>query len=85
MCIFDGTTKHDDITAAVIGCKGSNETIVNLSTEFTILELIILRNGSTVMNKFETGPVRQKRGKCLDQLLMVHLFYVLKLLSCENE
>lgn len=52
-CIFEGRPANVRTTvfsAAVIGCIDSKETIVNLGVNNEVLELLLLRNGTTLQN-----------------------------------
>merc|ERR1739838_163612 len=70
-CIFEGRPQNVRSTifsAAVIGCIDSKETIVNLGVNNEVLELLLLRNGTTLQNiliplnnMIEDVPIRNLR------------------------
>jgi hypothetical protein len=50
-CIFEGSPGNvtsNTFSAAVVGCKDSDETIVNLGLKDKVLELLLLKNGTTL-------------------------------------
>jgi len=69
---FEGSPENENSTsfsAAIIGCMDSEETIVNLSVDNEVLELMLLRNGTTIQNTWNEPqfnenlhPSRQKRS-----------------------
>jgi hypothetical protein len=67
-CMFEGSpkNKNSSFTAVVIGCMDSVETIVNLGVKNKVLELLLLKNGTTLQNTWNENlyPSRSKRGKC---------------------
>ena len=56
-CMFEGNPKNENssFTSVIIGCMDSEETIVNLGVKNKVLELLLLKNGTTLQSK---------RGKC---------------------
>ena len=74
-CLFDGrpgNEKSNSFEAVISGCMGSEETIVNLSIDNKVLELTLLKNGTTLQLQHENlHHSRTKRGKCI-----MAIFYV---------
>ena len=76
-CIFEGSPANLSSTifsASIIGCYDSEETIVNLGVNNEILELLILKNGTTFQNNWSESQIennlfhsRTKRGMKLQQ------------------
>ena len=51
ICIFEGNPMYSGTTifsATIVGCLDSEETIVNLGVNNTVLELLLLKNGTTL-------------------------------------
>ena len=71
-CLFEGSPENENSTsfsAAIIGCMDSEETIVNLSVNNEVQELLLLKNGTTIQNTWNKSqfnenlhPSRQKRS-----------------------
>jgi len=52
-CLFEGNPEDENsigFTAAISGCMDSEETIVNLGVNNQVLELLLLKNGTTFQN-----------------------------------
>jgi hypothetical protein len=56
-CMFEGRPEKNENSssffAVVIGCKDSEETIVNIAVENKVLEFLLLKNGTTLQNSWE--------------------------------
>jgi len=68
-CLFEGSPENENSTISfskIIGCIDSKETIMNVGIKDEILELVLLKNGTTLWNKpqFEQRlySSRQKRS-----------------------
>ena len=58
-CLFEGSPLKENsiiFSAAIIGCKDSEETIVNLGVNNDVLEFTLLKNGTTLQNIWILQP-----------------------------
>jgi len=69
ICIFEGNPMYSGTTifsAAIVGCLDSEETVVNLGVNNTVLELLLLKNGTTlenIWNDSRYSKAKQRREK----------------------
>ena len=71
ICIFEGNPQNESETifsAAIIGCLDSEETIVNVAVNNTVLELLLLNNGTTFEHtwndlQYSNKSLKSQRGK----------------------
>ena len=72
-CLFEGypdNADQSDFIAAVSGCFDSEETIINFGVGNEVLELLLLNNGTTILQKaigttedeYHPDSMRKKRG-----------------------
>jgi len=66
-CMFEGRSKSPSLMAVIIGCMDSEETIVNLSLNDTFLELMLLKNGTTLKTTWDKTLHNARTKRALNE------------------
>ena len=62
-CLFKGRVTGSSVKATIVGCKDSEETIVNLSNGKGVWELILLKDGRTLQQITQEQHENRQNGK----------------------